>query len=863
MIRTVKLAILGIVAATIAAAEEPRPGSTELPVDRVVIELHEGIPAKESWDFELPAAICRYTQPTMAFVGFPKKYTATGAIDDRTNPFLLRAQTKVQIAADRIGEYEFVLRSKGAARFLIDDQTIATTKFLIRNANGHEEVPDLKDSAREDLRPLPPGCQEQFAKIRLAAGEHVVRLEAIVGGKGLRPELNDLSVTWARAGDELSLLSPAQPAVAATDEAWYSHSETLSSLLKQLDADNRRSAAAEWTKYWERRHEFARQSASEHRIAVPVDNSGLPVQNDVDRFINVGLTAASVQPAQLADELAFLRRASLDTVGVMPTRAEITRFLADSAAERRSLAIERLLTDERWADNWVGYWQDVLAENPGILKPELNNTGPFRWWIYESLLDNKPLDQFATELVLMDGSVYHGGPAGFGLATQNDVPSAAKAHVLAKAFLAMDLNCARCHDAPYHPFKQQELFSLAAMLHRQPIKLPKTSFVPREPGGRVPLVKSSLQPGQEIAPGWPFAQVWKTDPPAELFWKDRSDQRERLGLQLTSPLNDRFAKVLANRVWQRLMGRGLVEPVDDWEAESTESSHPELLEYLASELVGNGYDLKHLTRVIMQSHAYQRESRGPAAGSDKFFASPVRRRLAAEQIVDSLLTIAGKDPRAEPLTMDPEGRQPVDKFLNLGVPRRSWQFTSLSNERDRPALALPVSQSFIDILVAFGWRDSRQSPLTVRDEETTALQPLTIANGVVGNRVVRLSDDNLLTRLCLQDLPLEKLLDEVFLCVLTRLPTDDERQLGIETLRDGYDLRRQVPSAVVAKKSVRRNAVSWSNHLNAEATRIKQELEREVLAGDPPSERLQSQWRERMEDVVWALVNSPEFVFVP
>src|SRR6185436_13775761 len=124
---------------------------------------------------------------------------------------------------------------------------------------------------------------------------------------------------------------------------------------------------------------------------------------------------------------------------------------------------------------------------------------------------------------------------------------------------------------------------------------------------------------------------------------------------------------------------------------------------------------------------------------------PIRRRLAAEQIVDSLITIAGKDPRAEQLTMDPEGRQPVDKFLNLGVPRRAWQFTSLSNERDRPALALPVSQSFIDVLVAFGWRDARQSPITVRDEETTALQPLTIANGAVGNRVVRLSDDNLLT----------------------------------------------------------------------------------------------------------------------
>src|SRR6185369_14006664 len=134
---------------------------------------------------------------------------------------------------------------------------------------------------------------------------------------------------------------------------------------------------------------------------------------------------------------------SLDASGLIPTPAEIRAFLADPPAERRSRAVERLLASPSWADHWVSYWQDVLAENPGILKPTLNNTGPFRWWLHEAFLDNWPIDRFVTELVLMDGSRMYGGPAGFGMATQNDAPMAAKAQILARAFLGVELACAR------------------------------------------------------------------------------------------------------------------------------------------------------------------------------------------------------------------------------------------------------------------------------------------------------------------------------------------------------------------------------------------------------------------------------------
>lgn len=579
------------------------------------------------------------------------------------------------------------------------------------------------------------------------------------------------------------------------------------------------------------------------------------------RFDSLGIKRRPIPG--LAEDLTFLRRVTLDTVGVVPTSTEIDAFLADKRPDRRARAIDRLLADRRWADHWVGYWQDVLAENPNILNPTLNNTGPFRWWLYEALYDNKPMDLFVTELVRMRGSAYHGAPAGFALATQNDAPLAEKAVILASAFLGVQMKCARCHDAPGHKSTQKDLFSIAAMLNEAPLAVPATSTVPVDKiheKGRKPLITVSIKPGTKIAPAYPWAEGKAKEPSAPLAKGDAGKIRDDLAARITAPSNERFAQVLANRLWKRLMGRGLVEPVDDWER--GEPTHPELLRYLGRELVRGGYDLKQLARLILNSHAYQRASDPALKETDPFYIAHAPRRLSAEQIVDSLFSSVGLPMKTEEISLDIDGGRDVKNSLSLGKPTRAWMLASTSNERDRPSLSLPRVQAMNDLLEAFGWRPTRQAPTTDRELAPNVLQPAILANGMVGTWLTRLSDEHGVTQLAIESQTPEDLVDRLFLRVLTRRPTADEKASLAEHLRPGFSERIvKNPPAPVSVKRVPPKYVSWSNHLTEEANQIKIELEAAARRGDPPTPRLTATWRERMEDVLWATLNSPELVF--
>jgi len=594
----------------------------------------------------------------------------------------------------------------------------------------------------------------------------------------------------------------------------------------------------------------------------PVEGSG-SVESVVQDITVKDMKEAGFFPSALTDDLTFLRRVTIDTIGVFPTPQEIQAFLNDDSPDKRSKVIERLLNHPGWAHHWVGYWQDVLAENPNILKPRLNNTGPFRYWILESFKDNKPMDQFVTELIMMGGSKLHGGPAGFGVATQNDVPMAAKAHVLGTAFLGTNLQCARCHDAPYHPHKQKDLFGMAAMLNRKSITVPESSRAKLpDIGDRKPLIEVTLKPNEAVQPVWGFSELLIPELTREEPKKSK-DTREELAEIITSPLNSRFGEVMANRLWMRYFGVGLIESVDDWY--NQEPSHPELLKYLAREFVLSGYDMKSLARLILNSHAYQRVAQPTGVETSKpLFAAQTRRRLTAEQIVDGLYHATGVPMEVGELNMDRDGSRGSDIFLNLGIPRRSWQYISLSNERDRPSLAFPRIQAVIDTLKQFGWRPSRQEPLTERESSVHALQPGILSNGVLTTWLTRLSPQHGLTDVCLESDSMEALLENVFQRFLTRSPTKDEFQRFSAFLSDGF-ADRIIPAEDRAPYPWPKKipAVSWSNHLSPEANSIMIELEKRARDGDPPTNALQPEWREKMEDVIWAMINSPELMFIP
>ena len=270
----------------------------------------------------------------------------------------------------------------------------------------------------------------------------------IVGGRGRRPELGESSVSIAAPGADFRLLSESET-VSLTDEDWRQYVLSQRRVMAELNTQHRRESDPAERKYWQQRHRLAAAVVKNRpQLKLPKVADHFPLHNVIDRFIGARLQTAGRKPAPLLNDLAFLRRVTLDVIGTVPTPAQIAAFLRLPKSKRRTRVIETLLNDPGWADNWMGYWQDVLAENPNLIKPKLNNSGPFRWWMYESFLDNKPFDRFVTELVRMEGSKHFGGPAGFGIATQNDVPMAAKAQILGRAFLGLNMTCARCHDAP-------------------------------------------------------------------------------------------------------------------------------------------------------------------------------------------------------------------------------------------------------------------------------------------------------------------------------------------------------------------------------------------------------------------------------
>jgi hypothetical protein len=829
-----------------------------------------------SWT-RLPDPAETQTQEALPIAGFPPAYSFSGIPTPRRGWHVARTSRRLALPA---GDYAFMLRTRGQATLAVDGEVRLDSRTLAALPFGS---------------PLPPAWHEQAVNLHLDGRDHDYALIAAVDfgtGDNASAAVADNQVVRPEPAEARPLADEAIAAYTQLDAAgkprqwrllgsdqsllmepywWLAYRGRMLESWQRQEPERRLKAVQRRDAFWREHHAWAAGMARELPAEEPPAG-----QQPVDFFIDRKLQQLGLMPASPVDDAAFIRRVTLDLAGRVPTYAETRTFLADVRPNRRLRAIDRLLASPEWADAWVGYWQDLLAENPSILRPTLNNSGAFRYWIHRSFAENKPLDQFASELIMMEGNDEAGGTAGFAQASGNDLPMAMKAHVIGKAFLGIDLKCARCHDAPGAPVTQADLFAFAALLEERPIMVPAQSTLPAqsEPGlrssanadGRRSVVSSSLSPGQRVEPRWPLASLLAQDgvTAGDALADGLSRPRARLAAIITSPRQTRFADVMVNRLWQRYMGLGLVEPLDEW-FERDAASHPDLLAYLSLELVRCGYDAKHVSRLILSSRAYQRKvntdsTTSPTVGAaGRGFAFQTRRRLSAEQLVDSIYSLAGKPFAAEELNFDPNGTQ---GFMKLPAPKRAWQCASLANERDRPALALPVNQMIVDVLSAFGWREARSNPLTRGPLETNPLQPLMLANGLMVDHAIRLTEDSGLLPHCLAAATPEALAERLFLCVLSR-PPDAYEQAAVAAVL-APDFGKRLTGQPAAKQTARKAVqVDWDRHLQGASTLEHLRAEWSTRQGPPPTVRLSADFRQRAEDVVWTLVNSPEFVLVP
>ena len=852
-------------------ASNTTPTGTEKDSSHLEVNLYENLDSKHLFDLTTAEKTLSYTEPAFGFVTVPTKYSRNALPLDRSTPFALETSLEKQFPP---GRYQFRLRSKGRAQLTITQaaQTInLQTKPQRPNKSSHDALPPppYQDPSLPTLRPATVPHQEIKLQFYSDGTPIHFQMVAIIGGKGLVPSPSELSVSVALIGEVPILLSP-NAEIPLTNESWLAYRDERLAFHQHNDDIRRAAESAEVTLAWDRYHESIRQWAKETLpdLSIPALDETKQAHTPIDAFILARMSKENRRARVKITDLEFLRRVSLDLTGRLPTELEMENFLKTPVKTRRKIQIETYLTLPDWADHWVSYWQDVLAENPGILKPDLNNSGPFRWWLQQSFEDNLPMDRLVAELIQMKGSPNQGAPAAFAMATLNDAPMAAKADILIQAFQAEKLSCARCHDSPEHRHKQLDTFSIAAMLKGKALKLPKSSTVPIVEGFRKPRIEISLEPGQTIHPIWPFKELSPGHYIMGMIPLESNvpETRNEVARHMISPTNERFAEVLVNRVWKRYLGAGLVEPAEDWE--NQEPSHPALLKYLAREFMLSGYDLKQLARLILNSETYQSqpipEDLTLAQAARRHFAGPNQKRLTAEQLVDSLFLLAGKPIASEELNLNPLGDRPLSQFLNLGVPKRAWEFAALMNERDRPSLALPSAQAVVDVLTVYGWRQSRMNPLTDREDDPSPLQTLILANGVVGSQISRLTDDNQFTELAIKSKTIGGLIDTTVKRILTRPASSKEQDLVGMLLQPHFE-DRIVPGAKsdLGSSLAQDRRVSWANHFDSKSNSIRLAEERQLRLGIQPTKRLTESFREAYEDFIWSLINSSEFITIP
>ncbi|HLB77460.1 MAG TPA: DUF1549 and DUF1553 domain-containing protein, partial [Candidatus Dormibacteraeota bacterium] len=350
--------------------------------------------------------------------------------------------------------------------------------------------------------------------------------------------------------------------------------------------------------------------------------------NPIDQLVSEKLAALGLEPSGTCTDADFVRRAYLDAIGLLPAPDEVRAFLWNRDRNKREKLIDALLERPEYVDFWTMKWADLLR----CSRQSLSDKGMYSFyrWIRQNVAENKPWDQFARELLLAHGSGFKEGPANyFRIAGKPED----LAETTAQVFLGVRVQCARCHNHPYEKWTQQQYYQLAAFFAR--VKTKKGD----SPEERDVYLTAA---GEVEHPRTGKAMIPTALDAAPLPPDYRGDRRQALAEWLTSPRNPYFAHILVNRVWRHLMGRGLVEPVDDLRATNPPSNEA-LFDWLARDFVQHGCDVKYLIRTIMRSQTYQRSSQ-PRQGSERdsrYYSHFPFKRLGAEQLLDAITACTG------------------------------------------------------------------------------------------------------------------------------------------------------------------------------------------------------------------------------
>ncbi len=355
-----------------------------------------------------------------------------------------------------------------------------------------------------------------------------------------------------------------------------------------------------------------------------------PTKNFIDQLIFANLQELGIPPSAPCDDATFLRRASLDIAGRLPTLEETRAFLANTAPDKREQWIDQLLRSPEYADFFANKWTSLL-KNRRDDASDITSNFAFYSWVRDSLLANKPYDQFVRELLAATGTVMDNPPVAWYKRVKEPKQ---QLEDVAQLFLGVRMQCAQCHHHPFERWSQDDYYSLAAFFSQVGRKPTATRGEDMIFHRRGMAVATNIKSGKALKP----AALGQ----AELAIAPDVDPRLKLADWMSAPENPFFAKALVNRYWKHFFHRGLIEPEDDVR-DTNPPSNPELLAALEKHFIDSGYDLKSLVRVIVQSSAYQlSEVPNDANKVDlQNYSRYYPRRLQAEVLLDAIDDLTG------------------------------------------------------------------------------------------------------------------------------------------------------------------------------------------------------------------------------